>query len=315
MLSLDASLKEAGRQLAKVSRFLPAASELSDRVDSCRRELDDILDEVSSMNSRIDMSEERLTQVEDRMSLIYGLFQKHGCRTEQELMALRDSLSEMLFDSTQLEEKRGDILADLNMVTKELETVAGKLSISRRNAAGDFALSIQDSIRGLELPYAVFEVEVLPAPMSAGGSDTVQFRFSSTGRNAVDVAKCASGGEMSRIMLALKAMRARFAKMPTMIFDEIDTGVSGSVADKMGSMICDMGAYMQVFAITHLPQVAAKGTAHYLVSKEMDSAASKAVSTIKRLSDDQRVLELARMLSGSVLTDAAIANAESLLRG
>ena len=120
---------------------------------------------------------------------------------------------------------------------------------------------------------------------------------------------------MSRIMLALKAMRARFAKMPTMIFDEIDTGVSGSVADKMGSMICDMGAYMQVFAITHLPQVAAKGTAHYLVSKDIDPETSKAVSTIKRLSDDQRVLELARMLSGSVLTDAAIANAESLLKG
>ena len=151
--------------------------------------------------------------------------------------------------------------------------------------------------------------------MSASGSDSVQFRFSSTGRNAVDVAKCASGGEMSRIMLALKAMRSRFANMPTMIFDEIDTGVSGSVADKMGSMICEMGAYMQVFAITHLPQVAAKGKAHYLVSKEVDPSVSKAISTIKRLSDDQRVLEIARMLSGSVLTDAAVANAESLLRG
>lgn len=115
-------------------------------------------------------------------------------------------------------------------------------------------------------------------------------------------------------MLALKAMRAKYTKMPTMIFDEIDTGVSGSVADKMGTMICSMGSYMQVFAITHLPQVAAKGSAHYLVSKDIDPSVSKAVSTIKRLSDDQRVLELARMLSGSVLTDAAIANAESLLR-
>ena len=261
------------------------------------------------------MSPERLEEVEARMSLIYGLFQKHGCTTEAELITLRDNLSEMLFDSTQLEEKREELQSRLDAIAKEISAVAEQLRISRRNASANFAESIQASIRGLELPYAIFEVELLDAPLSATGADTVQFRFSSTGRNAVDVSKCASGGEMSRIMLALKAMRARFAKMPTMVFDEIDTGVSGSVADKMGSMICDMGSYMQVFAITHLPQVAAKGTAHYLVSKDIDPATGKAVSTIKRLSDDQRVLELARMLSGSVLTDAAIANAESLLKG
>ena len=314
-MPLDSLLKEAAKCLTKVGRYMPAASELSDRVDSCRRELDDILSDVSQINSRVDMSQERLDEVESRMSMIYGLFQKHGCTTEAELIALRDSLSEMLFDSTQLEEKREELLAQIETVSKDLTSVAQELHDSRHAASGKFAESIQASIRGLELPYAIFEVELLEAPLSAVGIDTVQFRFSSTGRNAVDVSKCASGGEMSRIMLALKAMRARFANMPTMIFDEIDTGVSGSVADKMGSMICDMGSYMQVFAITHLPQVAAKGTAHYLVSKEIDPATSKAVSTIKRLSDDQRVLELARMLSGSVLTDAAIANAESLLKG
>lgn len=314
-LSLDSLLKEAGRSLSKVGRYLPSASELSERVDSCRRELDDILSDISDINSRIEMSQDRLDEVESRMSLIYSLFQKHGCRTECELIALRDSFSEMLFDSTQLDQKREDIRHQLDVVSEELAAIASELKMSRRNASGQFAENIQSSIRGLELPYAIFEVEVLDAPMSATGTDTVQFRFSSTGKNAVDVAKCASGGEMSRIMLALKAMRARFANMPTMIFDEIDTGVSGSVADKMGSMICDMGAYIQVFAITHLPQVAAKGNAHFLVTKDIDPATSKAVSTIKRLSDQQRVLELARMLSGSALTDAAIANAESLLRG
>ena len=314
-LSLDSMLKEAGRYLSRVGRYVPSASELSERVDSCRRELDDILCDISQINSRVDMSPERLEEVEARMSLIYGLFQKHGCTTEAELITLRDNLSEMLFDSTQLEEKREELQSRLDAIAKEISAVAEQLRISRRNASANFAESIQASIRGLELPYAIFEGELLDAPLSATGADTVQFRFSSTGRNAVDVSKCASGGEMSRIMLALKAMRARFAKMPTMVFDEIDTGVSGSVADKMGSMICDMGSYMQVFAITHLPQVAAKGTAHYLVSKDIDPATGKAVSTIKRLSDDQRVLELARMLSGSVLTDAAIANAESLLKG
>jgi len=196
-----------------------------------------------------------------------------------------------------------------------LAAAADELHEMRSAASGPFAGSMTDSIRNLELPYAVFEVELLPISICASGRDSVQFRFSASGRNAVDVAKCASGGEMSRIMLALKAMRARFAKMPTMVFDEIDTGVSGSVADRMGSMICDMGRYMQVFAITHLPQVAAKGSAHYLVSKDVDPSTSTAVTTIKKLSDRQRVLEVARMLSGSVLTDAAIANAESLLKG
>ena len=167
----------------------------------------------------------------------------------------------------------------------------------------------------MELPYSIFEVEILPVSLSATGRDSIMFRFSSTGKNPVDVAKCASGGEMSRIMLALKAMMARYANMPTMLFDEIDTGVSGSVADRMGSVICAMGEYMQVFAITHLPQVAAKGNAHYMVSKEIDPVTSAAVSKIERLSDEQRVLEVARMLSGSTLTDAAIANAQSLLSG
>ena len=313
-LSLDASLKEADKILAKIGKYLPAAAELSERVDSCRRELDDILSEVSDMNSRTDLSESRLMEVEDRMSLIYSLMQKHSCREEAELIALRDSLSEALFDSTQLEEKREELAGQLSKMMTELEDVASRLNDARCKHAGEFAAAIQESIRGLELPYAIFEVEIAEAPLSATGRDSIVFRFSSAGRNAVDVAKCASGGEMSRIMLSLKAMMARYTNMPTMIFDEIDTGVSGSVADRMGSMICEMGSFMQVFAITHLPQVAAKGSAHYLVSKEIDPQTSTAVSTITRLSDEERVLEVARMLSGSVLTDAAIANAKSLLQ-
>ena len=191
--------------------------------------------------------------------------------------------------------------------------IADDLHQARSDVAADFAAIITSSIRDLEMPYAVFEVELLDSPLSADGRDSITFRFSATGKNAVDVSKCASGGEMSRIMLALKYMMARYASMPTMIFDEIDTGVSGSVADKMGSMICSMGQYMQVFAITHLPQVAAKGSAHYLVSKSIDPDTSRAVSTIERISGNDRLLEVARMLSGSVLTDAAIANAQSLL--
>lgn len=312
-MSLDVSLKEAQRQLSKVCRYIPSAAVLSERVESCRRELDDILSEVSSLNARTDLSETRLQEVEDRMSLIYGLMHKHSCTDEAQLIECCDRLSEALFDSTRLEERRGELAGRIADTTSRLDAAADRLHNAREKAAVGFAESITGSIRSLELPYAVFEVILEDIPVGAYGRDAVMFRFSATGRNAVDVAKCASGGEMSRIMLSLKAMMARFTNMPTMIFDEIDTGVSGSVADKMGSMICSMGADMQVFAITHLPQVAAKGTAHYLVSKEIDSAASKAISTIKKLSAEQRVLEVARMLSGSVLTDAAIANARALL--
>ena len=313
MLSIDATLKEMERLMARAGKFVPSVSELSDRLDSCRRELDDIYSEVASINSRVDMSPERLEQVEDRMSHLYSLMQKHGCRDEAELIAVRDRLSAELYDSTALEEKREILKNEISKTEAAMEDIASRLHESRVNSSGKFADAMTGSIRGLELPYAVFEVDVQEVQLGASGRDAVVFRFSSTGRNAVDIAKCASGGELSRIMLALKAMKARYANMPTMIFDEIDTGVSGSVADKMGSMICDMGAYMQVFAITHLPQVAAKGTAHYLVSKEIDPLSSRAVSTIERIADQQRVLEIARMLSGSTLTEAAIANAHSLL--
>ena len=312
MMPLDLTLKEIDKLLSKVARFVPEASELAERVVSCRRELDDVYSEVSSLNSRMDMSGDRLTAVEDRMSLIYDLLHKHGCADEAELIALRERLSSELYGSEKLEEEAEELRASIASLSSELDEIASELHSARVKAALPFAESIQSSVRGLEMPYAIFEVSVNDAPLSGTGSDGVTFRFSSTGRNPIDIAKCASGGEMSRIMLSLKEMMSRFSKMPTMIFDEIDTGVSGSVADKMGSMICEMGTKMQVFAITHLPQVAAKGSAHYLVEKHVGPGA-KAVSTIRPVSGDERVLEVARMLSGSVLTPAAIANAKSLL--
>ncbi len=310
---MDSSLKESVKLLSRISRFLPAARDLAERVDSCRHELDDILSEVMSLAERTDVSESRLQEVEDRMSLIYGLMQKHSCHDEAELIALRDRLSDDLSDSTLLEEKRDSLIREAEQLASDLNAVADRLHDSRCAASVPFSEEMQSLVRSLELPYSVFETGVDDISLSASGRDQVVFRFSSSGRNPIDLAKCASGGELSRIMLALKAMGTRYSNMPTLIFDEIDTGVSGSVADRMGSMICSMGSDMQIFAITHLPQVAAKGNAHYLVSKDIDPSSSKAVSTIERLSDEQRVLELARMLSGSELTDAAVANARALL--
>ena len=168
-LSVDAVLKEADKTLSKVSRYIPEVSDLADRIDSCRRELDDILSEVSSINSRTELSESRLEEVEDRMSLLYSLFQKHSCRTEEELIALRDSLSETLFDSTQLEEKREELLLRISGVNARLQSVSDELHNRRAASVDAFAEAITTSIRDLELPYAVFEVELLPAPAGASG--------------------------------------------------------------------------------------------------------------------------------------------------
>ena len=312
-LSVDSSLKEVEKLLSKVGRYVPAAEALSDRVSSCRAELDDILSDISSMNMRTSVSENRLEEVEGRMSLLYGLMQKHGCSDEAELIVLRDRYGMALSGAERLLEQRAELSARKEEAYGLLTSAADSLHDSRQKAAVSFAAELQASVRSLELPYAVFDIVLSPARLGPAGLDSISFLFSASGRNPVEVARCASGGELSRIMLALKEMMAHFTEMPTMIFDEIDTGVSGSVADKMGSMICSMGSTMQVFAITHLPQVAAKGSAHYLVTKDIDPQTSKAVTSIKRLSDRQRVLEIARMLSGSVLTDAAIANAESLI--
>lgn len=305
-------MRDASRHLEKVSSYIPAAASLAERLESCRLELDDILSELSSVNAGTEVSEERLVQVEDRLSMLYSLMRSFSCPTVGDLIAERDSIAASISGIATSDERREELESELKQETEALDKAAAMLSDARKSAAVDLSAAIRDVIRSMELPDAEFRISVSPVPKSADGADAVIYEFSSTGRNLAELSKCASGGEMSRIMLALKSIMAEYAQMPTMIFDEIDTGVSGSVADKMGSVICGMGAHMQVFAITHLPQVAAKGKAHYLVTKSA-SEDGRAVSEIKRLSDEQRVLEIARMLSGSVLTDAAVANAKELL--
>ncbi len=312
--SVSSLLKTVHRNLERLSPYIDEARELSSRVESCRLELDDIYSEISEINSSIDASPERLQAVEERISLIYGLMQRHSCRSVDELLLLKKSLSGAISGLSDLRERKTAIEKEIVAVRSDLQSKSDSLHAAREKAAPALSEAIMEKLHFQELPFSVFRVDLEPADMSATGSDAVTFRFSSTGKDPVDVAKCASGGELSRIMLSIKAVMSRFRKMPTMIFDEIDTGVSGSVADRMGALICEMGRYMQVFAITHLPQVAAKGSAHYLVSKTIDPESSRAETKIEKLSEDQRVLEVARMLSGSTLTDAAIANAKDLLK-
>lgn len=310
-MSIEASLKEAERLLGKLSQLVPGAGELAERLHSSRIELADIAQTVTEMDSRVNLSQERLEQVEDRMSLLYGLMQKHGCASVAELIAARERYGEALFDSTALEEKAAALEKSLSETRKAHLALCARIHSAREKAAPGLAEGIQKSLRFLELDRAVFEVVIQDAEPSANGADSVTFRFSATGAAPADVAKCASGGEISRIMLSLKALMAKYTGMPTMIFDEIDTGVSGSAADKMGQMICKMGESMQVLAITHLPQVAAKGKAHFVVEKS--ATGDDAVSTMRRLSDEERIKEIARLLSGERITPEAIANAKTLL--
>ena len=310
-MSIDSMLKESSRILDKLSSYIPSVSALSERIESARLELDDVLSEVSDLESGTEISDERLQEVEERLSLLYDLLKKYSCTQVSELIELRDRLSESLADTSVLEARKSALEKEIGEAEKDLADACSDLHDARAKAVPDFSENICNSIRSLELDRAVFDVVLEPGKPGPDGSDTILFRFSSTGKSPVDVAKCASGGEMSRIMLCLKAMMARYTNMPSMIFDEIDTGVSGSVADKMGSMICSMGDYMQVFAITHLPQVAAKGDAHYIVTKEFDG--DRAISSIRKISGEDRVMEVARILSGSRVTPEAIANAKSLL--
>lgn len=310
-MSIDSMLKDSSRILDKLSSYIPSVSALSERIESARLELDDVLSEVSDLESGTEISDERLQEVEERLSLLYDLLKKYSCTQVSELIELRDRLSESLADTSVLEARKSALEQEIGEAEKDLADACSDLHDARAKAVPGFSENICNSIRSLELDRAVFDVVLEPGKPGPDGSDTILFRFSSTGKSPVDVAKCASGGEMSRIMLCLKAMMARYTNMPSMIFDEIDTGVSGSVADKMGSMICSMGDYMQVFAITHLPQVAAKGDAHYIVTKEFDG--DRAISSIRKISGEDRVMEVARILSGSRVTPEAIANAKSLL--
>ncbi len=307
-----ASLKEARKQLEKVVQFLPGLSDLVSRLEAARVELEDIESELASFLAGVNLSPDRLSAVEERMSLLYSLLKKHSCASVGELIALRDSLSERVGGTAELEEKIADSERQERELAARYSEVCARLSQERKRAAPSLSSAITESLHFLELDRAVFEVAVEDGTPGAEGSDRVRFLFSSTLRAPMDISKVASGGELSRIMLCLKAKMAEFTGMPTLIFDEIDTGVSGSVADRMGQMICSMGRNMQVFSITHLPQVAAKGDAHYLVEKST-TPDGRTLSSIRRIDDKERVMEIARLLSGEGITAAAVANAEALL--
>ncbi len=245
--SLDTRLRTAGKELDRLVKYFPEFEALAERLESARIELDDILAELDQANSAFDADGGRLEFVQERISLLQGLLTKYRCAEVKDLIALRDSLSALLSDDGALQIELNALRKQEAKSANELAAAAERLHQARVRAAGPLSKAITESIRSLELPYAIFEVQVTERGASdrqdasavshilATGKDEVAFLFSANGQAPVEVSKCASGGEVSRIMLCLKDRMARYTAMPAMIFDEIDSGVSGSVADKMGS--------------------------------------------------------------------------------
>lgn len=313
--SIVGQLRSIGSSLDRVASFIPEAESLRDRIEAARIELKDIQYETSALSEKIRFSPERLQEVDDRLALLYDLMRKHGVTDIAGLVQIRDEYAAQLGDGLDLEEELQSLTSKENQIQKQCESAASSLHGARVEAAAQLAAQLQQSARGLEMPAAVFEVRVDASDkLGRDGYDRVCFLFSANGgQTPKELGKCASGGELSRIMLCVKALMSRYMGMPTMIFDEIDTGVSGSVAYKMGEMIVAMGSNMQVMAITHLPQVASRGNAHFLVYKQT-GADGKTHTGIRLLEGEEREREIARMLSGSAITDEAMANARSLMK-
>lgn len=312
-ISFIQNLKEITNIAQKNSKALPVLEQLSERIEVCRIEIKEVERDITSIAERVSVDPERAALLEQRISYLYDLLKRYRTESVEELIEIKEQLSTRLESGENIRERLSLTQRELKTFSDEMANIAHELSDSRKEASLGFANGMQESIRELEMPHALFEVKMGECQnYEYYGKDTVNFYFSANHNiPSRELSKVASGGELSRIMLCLKAILAKGKGMPTMIFDEIDTGVSGSIADKMGTLIGDLSGYMQVFAITHLPQIASKGDCHLLVYKEIRGGST--VTEIKKIENEERVMEIARMLSGKELTQAAVANAKVFL--
>ena len=307
-------LRSVISQLGSIASVFPAASEMRERVESSHIELKDIAQDISRQLEEVDFNPQLLDETNQRLDTIYSLQQKHHVATVDELIALHDKMEQSL---AQIENSDDELKELENLVAKlnaTCEERASVLTKTRTKAAKEIEQEMQQRLMPLGLPNVRFQVQTSSKPLSADGADKVSFLFSANKSTPLQpVSQVASGGEISRVMLSLKAMISGAVKLPTIIFDEIDTGVSGRVAEKMAQIMHEMGAEgRQVISITHLPQIAASGSVHYRVTKEETEHGT--ISRMQRLTSEERINEIAQMLSGSQVTEAAISNAKALLK-
>jgi len=312
-LSVVQMLKSALSTLSKLQNVFQPAENFWSRIESSLIELRDIAEEAEHIAEATELNPERLEDVKSRLDLLYSLQQKHRISSVQELIAIRDELAVKISEINDFDTRIEQLQTAAAQNFEQLEAMAANISNKRTQAIPVIEEHILALLVQLGIPNAVFKVDLQPSgQFSSTGSDTVRFLFSANRQmNLNELSKVASGGEISRLMLSIKAAISEKIALPTLIFDEIDSGVSGEIAGKMGNILENMAKFVQLVNITHLPQIAAKGKHHYKVYKEDDGLESR--TKVSKLTFDERITEIAKMLSGEKLTDAALENAQRLM--
>ena len=308
-----AELRRAAQLLESIAAHLPEAAALAERLESARIEIGDIADELERQSEGIDFNPARAEQVASRLNLIYDLLQKHRAASITELLALVKDWEEQLNRLENMESLLEESQRRCTALLADLRKMGSVLTATRGKAANIVEQSLTESLHTLGMPNVSIQFSLQPREVPAAcGMDTPVFLFSANKNVPMQpVSEIASGGEIARVMLALKGLIARHKNLPTIIFDEIDTGVSGTMAERMAVMMGEIAKHCQVLCITHLPQIAAKGNAHFRVHKEENETGT--TSHISRLSPEERVREIATMLSGAEISEAAVSNAKALL--
>jgi DNA repair protein RecN (Recombination protein N) len=317
LLSEDANsiltmLRTIRQNLSRIIPFLREADAFHSRVESSFLELNDLANEIEKLSDRIEADPKRLTFINDRLDTINTLIQKHRVKDVDQLLVRKNELSELVSNIVSSDERLEELEILLNRELDQLKTFGYEISENRNNVLSDIESYIESILRQLGIPNAKFKIELKRAPdFNINGIDIADFLFSANKQIPPEnLARIASGGELSRVMLSLKSLLTKNKNLPTIIFDEIDSGVSGEVADMVGQILSDMAKYMQVINITHLPQVAIRGKNHFHVFK--DDIGDATVTRIKLLTADERVFEVAKLLSGSEVTESALQNAREL---
>ena len=312
--ALLVKLKEIHSLVQKITPFLPAAGELEKRLDSAHIELKDITSEIESLGIGIEHDPERIQEISERLDLIYSLQQKHRVDSIADLINIKNEIQKRLDEITNYDKLIETTSAELKAEKKMLQDFASKLSVKRKSIIPGIEKRIISLLADLGIPNGNFTVkQSMSDNFTSTGIDRIEFLFSANKQSRLqDIGTVASGGEISRLMLSLKSLITKSAALPTVIFDEVDAGVSGDIADKVGNIMAGMADEMQVINITHLPQVASKGKYHYLVYKEDKDDST--YTYIKLLNRKERIVEIAKLLSGEELTDAAMKNAKELLK-
>jgi DNA repair protein RecN (Recombination protein N) len=317
MTESDASLLQRLSGIAATIRHLagfhPSLKDMPERLESDLIDLKDITTSLRKISESVSVDPEETERLSSRLDLIYRLQKKHRVASVQELLKIQHGLEIKIRDAGSLEERIRHLQKEIEELERRLSLKAGSISANRKKVLGDFGVRITEILARLALPDARLRIEhTLLGELTRDGIDSVRFLFSANPGVPMDeISRMASGGELSRLMLSIKSLISSKNLLPTILFDEIDSGVSGETAGKVGTILKAMGETMQVIAITHLPQIAGKGESHYLVFKETEKGTAR--TFIRKLARDERILEIAKLVSNEKITDAAVRTARELL--